>query len=333
MHRSYRSVLRGGALLVAAALAGACGDTPDDTPVGPSRAAPLANETEAVIPSVNLRLVMDTITRGMIADSTHEYYAPGSTAMNRFRQAVDSVMAGKISVADSLVGHHFYDVYRVRESTTGDTLVIFRERLAANDTVRYGWGTYIFNPRAAVRADIHVNHPISDQHTEDIGIELYRDCRCRWFLVAGAERDANPQFMVSDVAHATNTIFQAVSTRLAAANVRVVSVHGFVEAGHPDLPDGVDQVISNGVGSGYGAAEPNLRGRLEDGGWEAGVFGLTADYDELGGTTNVQGMSWRSIAGVGRWMHLEIEQNVRGSTTAWRAMNAVIQDWLADNPL
>ena len=330
MHIKLNLLLRGG---VIAALIGtaACSDAQPETPFAASAAAAAANELEA-IPSVNLRLVMDTITRGMIADSTHEYFRPSSTAMARFRRAVDSVTAGNVFVADTLLDPYFYDVYRVRESGTGDTLVIFRERLAANDTVRYGWGTYIFNPRAQQRVDVHVNHPISDQNTEDIGIELYRDGRYRWFLVAGAERDANPQFMEADVAHTTSTVFQAVSTELRAANVRAISIHGFNIDGHPGLPSGADHVISNGTGQGYPAAFADLRTRLGNAGFTAGQFGVTAGYDELGGTTNVQGMSWRNVA-QNAWMHLEIERNVRLDAASWRSMSTVLRAWFAAHPL
>jgi hypothetical protein len=335
MHRKLNAIMRGG--LIAALLGtAACSDAHPETPLAASAAAPAASfETEAV-PSVNLRSMMDTITRGMIADSTNDYHRPWSVAMSRFRHAVDSVHAGKVAAADALLDDFWYDVYRIRESTTGDTLVVFRERLDTNDTVRLGWGTYIYNPRPQQRVDIHVNHPISDLNTEDIGIELYRDGRYRWFLVAGAERDANATFMEADVAHTSSTIFHQVAFKTRAANVRALSVHGFNIAKHDSLPDNTDQVISHGIDPdtiGYSAAFRDLRGRLVTGGWDAGLYEDTPGFfHDLGGTENIQGQSWNLLAR-DRWMHLEIEREVRTNSTAWRSMNTVLRAWFAAHPL
>lgn len=336
MHRKLTTLLRGGlaAALVASA---ACSDAQPETPLAASATAvPAENVTEA-IGEVNIRSVMDTITRGMIADSTNDYYRPWSVARNRFGQAMDSVRVGKFAVADSLLADFWYDVYRVREATTGDTLVIFRERLYQDGKVRLGWGTYIYNRRAPARVDIHVNHPISDLNTEDIGIELFRDGRYRWYMVAGAERDANATFMEADVAHESSTIFHVMASRTAAANVRALSIHGFDVDNHDDLPDGADQVISHGIDPdpiGYGPAFLDLQSRLATAGWDAGLYEHTPGYfHDLGGTQNVQGQHWNLYAGRERWMHLEIEHGVRTSTTAWRSMNTVLQAWLAAHPL
>jgi hypothetical protein len=333
MHRKLNLLLRGG-LLAALLGTAACSDAQPETPLAAAVATPAADfETEA-IPSVNLRSMMDTITRGMIADSTDDYDRPSSTAVSRFRQAADSVMAGRVAGADAVLNGFGYDAYRIRESSTGDTLTVLRERLAANDTVPRGWGTYIYNPRAQQLVDIHVNHPISDLNTEDIGIELYRDGHYRWFMVAGAERDANPDSMEADVAHASTTIFHTMATRVAMYLVRVVSIHGFDVDNHDNLPDGADQVISHGINGDtiYGAALLNLRTRLVNAGWEAGLFERTPGFTSLGGTENVQGQHWNARVGRERWMHLEIEHNVRTSTTAWRAMNTTLRAWIAAHP-
>lgn len=333
MHRTLTTLLRGG-LAAALAVTAACADAQPETPLAAAAVAPAEYATEA-IPTVNLRMMMDTITRGMIADSTNNYDTPSSAAITRFREATDSVTAGKVAGADALLNDYWYDVYRVRESSTGDTLIVMRERLAANDTVRQGWGTYIYNPRAQQLVDIHVNHPISDLNTEDIGIELFRDGHYRWFMVAGAERDANPVSMAADVAHASPTIFHTMTTRVTMSLVRVLSIHGFDVDNHDNLPDGADQVISHGINPdtiGYGPALRNLHLRLVADGWEAGLFNRTPGFTTLGGTENLQGQHWIRNTGRERWMHLEIEYNVRTNTAAWRAMNTTLRAWTAAYP-
>lgn len=332
---------RAAAVAVLLAL-GACSDEPT---VAPARAAaaPVADIGVEALPSVDFRALIDTITNGVIADSTGQYDIPSINATSVFRQAVDSVLAGRWSGADRRLDIVGYDAYRIRESVSGDTLIIFRERVnATTGKVPRGWGTYAYNPRHVRRTDIEVNHPISDQHTEDIGAELYRDCRCRWFAMAGAERDANHTDMSSDVAHYTGgpTIFNHVHMHLhfttAHRNARVLSLHGFLESRHASLPDSVDMVLSNGRSTRspmpvYGTAEPVLRTRLRNGGWEAGLFNVDANYNELGGN-NLQGVWDNNNLGFGHWMHIEIERNVRENPTRWRAMNTIIRQWILDFP-
>ena len=123
------------------------------------------------------------------APATGAYDVPTTTQTGHFRAAVDSVLAGRVTGADALLNQYGYDVYSVRSSVTNDTLVVFRERAPGGGLdVPRGWGTYIFNTSAtARRADIHVNHPISDQHTEDIGADLFQDAFLRT-LEAGRRR-------------------------------------------------------------------------------------------------------------------------------------------------
>lgn len=339
--------LRGLALAGAIAAAGACGDQTTEPAVVAGAPPALSAEVEGIgveaVATVDFRLLIDTITKGIIADSTGDYVIPYWTYPSRFRQAMDSVEAGKIAGADKMLDSFGYDVYSIREAETGDTIVVFRERVSATTgKVRRGWGTYAYNRRHVRRTDIEVNHPISDQHTEDIGAELYRDCRCRWFLMAGAERDANHTDMSSDVAHYEPNVFthmhQQQYFRSNDGNARALSIHGFLEARHDSLlPDGVDIVMSNGGTvtrpiPQYGTAEQTLRTRLRDGGFDAGLFFLDAGYNDLGGRENLQGR-WSIINfGFGRWMHVEIERNVRTDETRWRAMNDVIRQWIMDFP-
>jgi hypothetical protein len=258
------------------------------------------------------------------------------TAANtaHFRAAVDSVLAGRVGGADALLDQYAYDVYSIRDAASGDSMVVFRERRAPNSAkVARGWGTYIYNPAPARRVDVHVNHPIDDQHTEDIGSELFRDVNGRWFMMAGARRLANFN-NDADVAHQAGSVFNQMHTRVAAANVRTVSVHGFRWDNNKSLPTTVDQVLSNGrldtaANPAYGVSETTLRDRLVGAGFTAGLFDRDTGYDVLGATTNVQG---QHSFGVGRWIHVETEKNVRDSTTAWRSMNDVLEQWVVDFP-
>lgn len=329
-----KTILRG-ALLAAMLSSAACDDSVVDAPAAPP-AAPRADiSTEAA--TVNIRSLIDTITLTIIADSTGQYDVPTATHTGHFRTAVDRVLAGRVAGADSLLDPYAYDVYSIRDAASGDSMVVFRERKAAGSSkVARGWGTYIYNPAPARRVDVHVNHPIDDQHTEDIGSELFRDVNGRWFMMAGARRLANFN-TAADVAHQAGSVFNQMHTRVAAANVRTVSIHGFRESNNTSLPNDVDQVLSNGGTSTsndpvYGTAETTLRNRLISGGFQAGLFDLDPNYNVLGGTTNVQGLHSNNSFGFGRWIHVETERNVRDSTTLWRSMNTILRQWIIDFP-
>lgn len=330
MLRNY-SPLRG-ALLAAVLSSAACADSVTDAPA--AAAAPRA-DIATELASVNIRSLIDTVTLAVIADSTGQYDVPTATHTAHFRAAVDSVLAGRVAGADALLDQYAYDVYSIRDAASGDSMVVFRERRAPNSAkVARGWGTYIYNPAPARRVDVHVNHPIDDQHTEDIGSELFRDVNGRWFMMAGARRLANFN-NDADVAHQAASVFNQVHARVAAANVRTVSIHGFRWDNNKSLPTTVDQVLSNGrldtaANPAYGVAETTLRTRLVGAGFTAGLFDRDAGYDVLGATTNVQGQHSNNSFGVGRWIHVETEKNVRDSTTAWRSMNDVLEQWVID---
>lgn len=331
---TYRTFLRGGLLLAALIGSGACDRQPTAAHAG---AAPLANAGSAAVPSVDFRRMIDTITQALIESETEAYVVPTTAEVDAFRQAVDSVLAGNVAAADSLLDAYSYDVIRIQDSVTGDTLTVVRERIRAGGDVARGWGTYAFNPSAAAQADIHVNHPVDDQHSEDMAGDLYRTCGCRWFLMAGARRDANADES-SDMARATNSVFHAVHVRVAAAGTRALSIHGFRIENHPDeLPADAEMVLSNGRNDRtsrprYTAADSTLRTRLNDAGFVAGLYRADSLYQDLGATLNPQGRHSNNVLGWGHWMHLEHERAMRTDSAAWKASNAIIRQWIHDFP-
>ncbi|HEX8693084.1 MAG TPA: hypothetical protein VF746_11730 [Longimicrobium sp.] len=340
---NLHAFLRGGAVLAALLATGACNDQITDSAARPlpGDTVPRTTISIAALPSVNVVALIDTVDNTIIADSTSAYDVPTTTQTNHFRAAVDSVLAGRVAGADALLAQYGYDVYSIREAVTGDSLVVFRERAPAGGAdVPRGWGTYVYNPSpTARRADIHANHPISDLNTEDMAADLYQRCRCRWLFVAGAERDANhlDPAQQSDMARVTNSVFHQMYTRVAAANVRTLSIHGFVASKHT-LPSGVDHVLSNGgrflndAAQTYTAADTTLRTRLVNNGFVSGLFNRDAGYDELGATVNPQGQHSNNSFGFGRWMSIETEKNVRDSTTLRATMNTVLRQWIIDFP-
>lgn len=331
---TYRNLARATALLAALTVSG-CTDEPTAVRAGDVRA--LATEGAEALPSVNLRVMIDTITSGLIQSETEAYVVPTAAELEVWRQAVDAVAAGNVALADSLLDPYAYDVIRIVEATSSDTLTVMRERIPAGGDVARGWGTYVFNPSAQAQADIHVNHPVDDQHTEDMAAELYRDCGCRWLLMAGARRDANAG-EVADMARSTSSVFHRVHTRVAAAGTRALSIHGFRIDNHTgELPADAEIVLSNGRNAStsrprFTAADSTLRTRLNNAGFVTGLYKADAAYQDLGATQNPQGQHSNNTLGWGHWMHLEHERTLRTDSVSWKASNTVIRQWIADFP-
>jgi hypothetical protein len=326
---------RGGALLGLLLISGGCTDT--GTEVRPLEPATVRATLSSSLPTVNFRVLVDTVTRGLIENNTNAYDVPTAAVLDTFRLAVDAVRNGDPAAADAMLDKYGYDVYSIRETVTGDSLVVIRERIPAGADVPRGWGTYVFNPQFQNAADIHVNHPVDDQHSEDMAGDLYRGCRCRWFLMAGARRDANPND-VADMARATNSVFHAVHVRVAAAGTRAVSMHGFRIDNHDgELPADAEIVLAVGRNSQtttptYGAADFALRTALVDSGFVAGLHDHDPGYDALGATQNPQGRHSNDALGWGHWIHLEHERTLRTDSIAWKESNAAIRQWIASHP-
>ncbi len=135
-----------------------------------------------------------------------------------------------------------------------ERVVMLRENLP----VTTGWGTYVLRPDPGRDLLIEVPHPLADSRTRTEGAVLFRSLSARALLVAGAHRCANAApancggttiacgqvgpYRESDVAHATQTMFQAAHQALAACagESLTIQLHGNSLATCPDL------FISNG---------------------------------------------------------------------------------------
>lgn len=148
--------------------------------------------------------------------------------------------------------------YQVVEFTdlpnASERVVLLRER----EPVTTGWGTYVLRPDAARDVLIEVPHPLTDSRTRSQGVVLFRSLSAKGLLMAGAHRCANSApancggttivcgpigpYRESDVAHATQTMFQAAHQALApcAGESLTIQLHGNSLSTCPDL------FISNG---------------------------------------------------------------------------------------
>lgn len=208
-----------------------------------------------------------------------------------------------------------------------------------------GWGTFAVASRPRRELHIHVPQPLYDIDTEHQGAAVFEAIGGRSFLMAGAERNANPRpstcqpaYFKADVAHDTGTIFHAtvevLAEELEPRDGVVLQLHG-LGAQHCT---GVDVFATWG---GSWAPQPGSRLALLSGAlstlrsaWSVRVPGQSPPCDYTGGS-NVHGRLLNGVspelvctqaarAPSGRFIHVEQKRACR-ETEAW--VLALAQVW------
>lgn len=276
--------------------------------------------------------------------NSEKYIAPDEAT----RRAVGE---GLTSALDQLAKKKPDYVFALERAALAGYELCAEEELVLLRPVKAGFG----QPVLAIRRGhargliIEVPHTVTDYGTLDQGVAVFTALKARALIVAGAHRCASSTasacdgatavcgssgaFRTSDMAHATDTIFQ-LAHRVLAAQFRsdiVLSLHGM---------EGRGAVVSDGTMIATSSTAPVARfaRMLEELLPKERVRQCNAPHadapDDLCGTTNVQG---RSINGVedachekamrssGRFLHLEQSARVRKHPeTLVRALDRVL---------
>jgi hypothetical protein len=164
-----------------------------------------------------------------------------------------------------------------------------------------GWGMYIADYDTRPKLVVEVPHPNFDLNTEKVGIDLYRRTPGAAVLVAGAHRKAGDG--TADVAHNSDSLFNAVAMELAKLGLPQVQLHGFDDRSLPDT----DVVVSSGA-TPHTLVHEQIADRLAGQGlavcrvWEQSCGNLE-------GRRNVQGTATSGLGGV--FVHVESASEVR----------------------
>lgn len=177
---------------------------------------------------------------------------PTAAQMAAWEDLLDATEDGDLEAACSVILEQGFPYHIVRFADTGyggGTYYLLRE----DTPISVGWGTYLINEDHLRDVVIEVPHPGCELHTEDEGIELFRQADARAFMMAGTNRCANTGYSpcsgtttfcgreephrTSDVAHATQTMFHAAHRALVEPgdDTVAVQVHGCTDADCPDL--------------------------------------------------------------------------------------------------
>lgn len=170
--------------------------------------------------------------------------------------------------------------------------------------IQRGWGLYVFRAGWSHNVIVEAPHPLSDNGTPSIALEIFRALDARALLIAGAHRDANSD-QSADMAHNPQTIFQTIhQTLLQTGTPVVLQIHGFAADKHPGYP----QVVLGSAQDDPSELLTTFAGALTQAGLTVGVCDGVS-WDALCGETNVQASTLKE----GIFIHLELAESVRAA--------------------
>ncbi len=247
---------------------------------------------------------------------TNSFVIPSTAQMNVFASVFSQMNSGTFSNVASLLSPYGYTVTKFYNKPTKDTLYLLKETLP----LKYGWGTFIFNPKSTNDLAIEIPHPIWDKYTWSMGIKVFLGAKAKWYILAGTHRYANSDTS-SDMAHVTASMFY--TAHITNANAIAIQCHGFdgsssTYTGYPDA------VIS------CGTLYPStiyytLKDKYTAQGFNVGVFSYStySALNKLGAQTNTEGQ-WSNSNGK-KFVHIEHDQPLRYDTTNLRrCVNAIV---------
>lgn len=231
---------------------------------------------------------------------------------NQQEQAAFAEIAGKIESGDIRNGEILAAQYHYHLSPFPD-----REHAGATsyllveaEPIQKGWGLYAFRDGATSHILVEAPHPISDENTSVVAVDVYQRLNAQALLIAGAHRNAN-QGGSADVAHVPESIFQSVHAALLQTTLQeggqpiVLQIHGYASAKHPGYPN-----VVLGLGLNPGEAGVSLAHRivhaLEANNISAGICTETS-WKDLCATKNLQSAAMKN----GIFIQLEMDEPMR----------------------
>lgn len=226
---------------------------------------------------------------------------PTAAQMAAWGQLLAAMEEGDLATACGVIGANAFPYHIVRFTDTGYNGRIYF-LLREDVPLSVGWGTYVINADHLRDVVIEIPHPGVEVHTEEEGIELFRQIDGLAFLMAGTDRCSNTSyslctgtttfcgqdepFRTSDVAHATQTMFEASHQALIApgGSSAAVQIHGCSDPGCPDLFISNTTCVPGELGQRF-----SRNAQIACQGFSVGLADCLSPDCTLVGTTNVQG--------------------------------------------
>ncbi len=256
---------------------------------------------------------INRLEENMPRANSEGFVVPADEDMNIFSSIVTSLRKTNLEEALAAATANEYELLWYTDQND-DNAVSYVLREA--DPSKKGWGLYVL--RAATNSNVIVEapHPIFDEGTPDLAVDVYRALDARALLVAGAHRDANRDGS-ADASASPQSIFQAIHVAElqesidSTGSVIILQIHGFGASKHPAYPH---VVISYEYGKDINPADlvkgQQIAGEiveaLKDKGIEAGLCS-GGKWRDLCGTTNIQAV----LMTRGIFIHIELDETIR----------------------
>ncbi|MET8244068.1 hypothetical protein ABZV31_06310 [Streptomyces sp. NPDC005202] len=249
------------------------------------------------------------------------YREPRRAERRAVADAVGQVLDGHLDRARTLLSDVDFQLRTLTDSATGRRYAELSDRTEDGPTPR-GRGRVYIDLSAPVRWSVQVPHPTADANTERVGARVLLGSPGGVMVLAGAHRRAGVG-NAADVAHRTDSVFDAVCDELARRRLPGIQVHGFAD----DSAPGYDVVASTGKGTAGRADGRRLADALRARGFA--VCRAWTRSCPLEGRDNVQGR--RADAEDLTFLHVEFARSVRASDARIRqgvaAVDTITARW------
>ncbi|MGW2044706.1 hypothetical protein ACWCPF_05935 [Streptomyces sp. NPDC001858] len=248
---------------------------------------------------VDLRSRVLTYTKDFRASGS--YTPPRGTQRERLAEGIERLLAGEAEKAGETLAPLGLRITHLTDAASGRR---YDEVAATRSGAAEHWGRLYLNVDSALRWNVQVPHPVSDQDTESLGIRLLESAPGGALVLAGSHRRAG-EGGAADVAHRADSAFHTIVVELQKRGVPSLQVHGFAASG--DRP--YEAVVSGGAARSTVGEASALADRMEAGGLQV-CRGWSARCP-LEGNTNAQGLSAQRRHA--KFIHLELAPDARGN--------------------
>lgn len=260
-----------------------------------------------------LRNQISLLEKSMPRADSQGFVVPTGEEKNIFFNIIADLRTGELGDALTAATTNGYVlIWYMDQNDDNSVSYILREAKPSQK----GWGLFVLRVATNSNVIVEAPHPLFDEGTPDVALDVYRALDARALLVAGAHRDANRDGS-ADASSNAQTIFQAVhESELqqsidSTGSVIVLQIHGFSANKHPAYPR---VVISYEHGNNMNPVDmvkgqqlaSRIVNALKDKGVKTGLCG-TGEWRDLCGATNIQAM----LMTRGIFIHIELDESIR----------------------
>ncbi|WP_407704368.1 hypothetical protein [Streptomyces spongiae] len=251
-----------------------------------------------------------------------DYTPPSDTQRAKLAEGVGRLLDGDATKAERLLAPIGLKITRLTDTASGRR---YDEIAARKPGEAEHWGRLYLNADAALHWSAQVPHPVADQDTELLGVQLLEGNPGGSLVLAGAHRRAG-QEDAADVARRGDSAFHTIVTELQKRDVPGVQLHGFAK--DSDRP--YEAVLSTGAAQRVLTETSALADAMEADGLR--VCRGWSDRCPLEGVTNAQGKEAQRRHA--KFVHVELAPRARGNgrdaDEAEKALSGLVTSWADD---